>query len=32
MSFLRDKGCDDVQGYFIGRPVPAAEVEAALRA
>jgi diguanylate cyclase (GGDEF)-like protein/PAS domain S-box-containing protein len=30
MDFLRDKGCDAVQGYFLGRPVPAAVVEARL--
>jgi diguanylate cyclase (GGDEF)-like protein/PAS domain S-box-containing protein len=32
MAFLREHGCDDVQGYFIGRPLPAAAVEAMLRA
>ena len=31
MDFLRDKGCDAVQGYFIGRPAPAAAIEAMLR-
>jgi diguanylate cyclase (GGDEF)-like protein/PAS domain S-box-containing protein len=30
MEFLREKGCDAVQGYFVGRPMPAAEVEARL--
>jgi diguanylate cyclase (GGDEF)-like protein/PAS domain S-box-containing protein len=30
MDFLRDKGCDAVQGYFVGRPMPAAVVEASL--
>ena len=30
MNFLRDKGCDAVQGYFVGRPMPAAVVEARL--
>jgi diguanylate cyclase (GGDEF)-like protein/PAS domain S-box-containing protein len=30
MDFLRDKGCDAVQGYFVGRPMPAAAVEARL--
>jgi diguanylate cyclase (GGDEF)-like protein/PAS domain S-box-containing protein len=29
-DFLRDTGCDAVQGYFIGRPMPAAAVEARL--
>ena len=28
MTFLREKGCDDVQGYFISRPVSAAGIEA----
>jgi EAL domain-containing protein (putative c-di-GMP-specific phosphodiesterase class I) len=31
MTFLREKGCDDVQGYFIGRPMPAAALEPMLR-
>jgi diguanylate cyclase (GGDEF)-like protein/PAS domain S-box-containing protein len=26
MAFLRDAGCDDVQGYVIGRPLPAADL------
>jgi diguanylate cyclase (GGDEF)-like protein/PAS domain S-box-containing protein len=30
MDFLREKGCDAVQGYFVGRPMPAAAVEARL--
>ena len=25
LSRLRAEGCDDAQGYFIGRPMPAAE-------
>jgi EAL domain-containing protein (putative c-di-GMP-specific phosphodiesterase class I) len=25
---LRDKGCDEVQGYFFSRPRPASEVPA----
>jgi EAL domain-containing protein (putative c-di-GMP-specific phosphodiesterase class I) len=28
MDFLRDKGCNEVQGYFIGRPMSAADAEA----
>ena len=28
---LRDLGCDEVQGYFVGRPMPAAEFEVFLR-
>jgi diguanylate cyclase (GGDEF)-like protein/PAS domain S-box-containing protein len=30
LDFLRDKGCDAVQGHLVGRPMPAAEVEARL--
>jgi diguanylate cyclase (GGDEF)-like protein len=30
MDFLREKGCDAVQGYFIGRPMSAAMVAARL--
>lgn len=28
---LRGLGCDEVQGYFVGRPMPAAEFEVFLR-
>ncbi len=27
LSYLREAGCDQAQGYFIGRPMPAAELE-----
>ena len=30
MEFLRQRGCDAVQGYFVGRPMAAAAVEARL--
>jgi EAL domain-containing protein (putative c-di-GMP-specific phosphodiesterase class I) len=23
MSFVREYGCDSVQGYFVGKPMPA---------
>jgi EAL domain-containing protein (putative c-di-GMP-specific phosphodiesterase class I) len=26
-SFLRANGCDRAQGYYVGHPVPAAELE-----
>ncbi|SBT08358.1 PAS domain S-box/diguanylate cyclase (GGDEF) domain-containing protein [Candidatus Propionivibrio aalborgensis] len=31
VAFLRDKGCDEVQGYFFARPMPAEQFEAFVR-
>lgn len=31
-DFLREAGCDLVQGYFIGRPVPGSELETMVNA
>jgi diguanylate cyclase (GGDEF)-like protein len=31
LEILRSLGCDEAQGYFLGRPMPAAEFEAFLR-
>jgi len=27
LNYLREAGCDQAQGYFIARPLPAADVE-----
>ncbi|MFS2004803.1 putative bifunctional diguanylate cyclase/phosphodiesterase [Duganella sp. CT11-25] len=32
MEFLREAGCDTMQGYYFSRPVPAPELEQMLRA
>jgi diguanylate cyclase (GGDEF)-like protein len=32
LSFLREPGCDRIQGYLVSRPAPPAEMEAPLRA
>lgn len=31
LDYLRQHGCDELQGYFFSRPVPAAEMGALLR-
>ncbi|MGK2953439.1 MAG: putative bifunctional diguanylate cyclase/phosphodiesterase [Thiobacillus sp.] len=31
LEFLRQHGCDELQGYYFSRPVPATEMEALLR-
>jgi diguanylate cyclase (GGDEF)-like protein/PAS domain S-box-containing protein len=32
MDFLRDRGCDEMQGYWFSRPLPAEQFEAFVRA
>ncbi|OIQ80193.1 cyclic di-GMP phosphodiesterase Gmr [mine drainage metagenome] len=31
LAFLRDQGCDEVQGYYYSRPLPAAQFESYVR-
>ena len=30
VRLLRDLGCDQIQGYYVGRPVPPEEIDALL--
>jgi diguanylate cyclase (GGDEF)-like protein len=32
LNFLREQGCDQIQGYLVNRPVPAEQMESLLRA
>jgi diguanylate cyclase (GGDEF)-like protein/PAS domain S-box-containing protein len=32
LAFLREEGCDEMQGYLIGKPMTAAEIESRLQA
>ena len=32
LDYLREQGCDEVQGYFYSKPLPAAELELLLKA
>jgi EAL domain-containing protein (putative c-di-GMP-specific phosphodiesterase class I) len=31
LAYLREQGCDEMQGYYFSRPLPAAEFEQLLR-
>jgi EAL domain-containing protein (putative c-di-GMP-specific phosphodiesterase class I) len=31
LEFLRHNACDEIQGYYVGKPMPAADFEALLR-
>ena len=31
LNFLREKRCDEIQGYYLSRPLPAAELAALLQ-
>ena len=31
LEFLREQGCDEVQGYYFSRPLPAQQFEAFVR-